>query len=92
MTAYHDPGLEPSFCELGRARLRSVHTPRLATFLLGAALAALLGGCSALSHAQELTIAAEAIPQMNPPPAVAAAPSVPGAANAPAAAAPAQGG
>lgn len=65
---------------------------RVATLLLGAVLAALLGGCSALSHAQELTIAAEAIPQMNPPSAVAAAPSLPGGGNAPAAAAPAQGG
>ncbi len=66
-------------------------TRRIATFLLGAGLAVLLGGCSALTHASELTITAEPIPPMNAPPpaAVAQAPVAPPSGGAPA---PAQGG
>jgi hypothetical protein len=66
-----------------------VLTRRIATIALGAAFAALVGGCSALTRGNEITIAAEAIPPMHPP-APAAAPSPAG--NAPAPAAPAQGG
>ena len=66
-------------------------TRRLATLALGAAFAALLGGCSALTRGNEITIAAEAIPPMHAPePPPAAAPG--GAGDAPAPGAPAQGG
>ena len=73
-----------------RASLRPVLTRRIATIALGAAFAALLGGCSALTRGNEITIAAEAIPPLHPPPPPAAMPSPAGGAPAPAA--PAQGG
>jgi enterochelin esterase-like enzyme len=66
-----------------------VQPNRLVTLFVGASLAAALAGCSALTHPEELTITAEAIPSMNAPPPAATAPAP---SPQPGTAAPAQGG